>query len=164
MKSTLTREDIIADIEFELMQGTLSRNALGESMQTVRQFQNGLRSKTFDTEQSIENLYEALSRQYQLNDMLLTLLQEIAGSQQDIQQKINWIGQARADHSIQPRTPANPSGQSADTGIPSRATDDLLETMNLNAIHQTIDMQPSGRPIPIVNGLIRKLLMASKSL
>lgn len=156
MKSTLTHEDIIADIEFELMQGSISRNAIGESIQTVRQFQNAQRQQTFDTEHSVENLYEALSRQYQLNDMLLTLLQEMAKSNQEMQQKIDWVGQARRDKTPQPRTPRNPSGQAAASGIELRPTDDLLATMQLDAIHQKMDLQPTRRPIPVLGGLIRK--------
>ena len=156
MKSSLTPEDVIADIEFELMQGSISRNALGESIQTVRQFQNGLRQQTFDAERSVENLYEALSRQYQVNDMLLTLLQEMAKSNQEMQQKIDWVGQARQGKTPQPRTPHNPSGQGAGSRLALRANDDLLETMQLEAIYQKMDLQPTSRPIPVLGGLIRK--------
>lgn len=154
MKSTLTASDVLADIEFELMQGAISRDELGQSIQSVRQHQNKIRSQVFNTELDKAHLREALSSQFQMNDMLLTILQEMSSSIEDMQRKVDWVGQARRGGNVSQTAVPAPEQQSE---IQLRSTDDLKQTMQLDAIYQRMDIQPNGRPIPVLNGLIRKI-------
>ncbi|HID53742.1 MAG TPA: hypothetical protein EYP41_17120 [Anaerolineae bacterium] len=163
MKSTLTASDILADIEFELMQGAISRNELGQSIQKVRQHQNKIRGQVFETELDEAHLREALSSQFQMNDMLLTILQEMAGSLEDMQRKVDWVGRARRGAEGR-RAPVSPSTNFSSDDMLLRPTDDLKATMQLNAIYQRMDIQPNGRPIPVFNGLIRKIRVGLHSL
>ncbi len=164
MKSTLTASDVLADIEFELMQGAISRDAFGRSLQEVRQHQNKIRQEVFDNDQPEIDLRAALSKQFQINDMLLTLLQEMSGGFEDMQRKIDWAGQARRgnDQSTAARLAR------AQTNSPKaeelRSTEALNETAQQEFLHQKMDVQPNGRPIPILNGLIRRIRTSLHSL
>jgi hypothetical protein len=157
MKSTLTASDVLADIEFELMQGAISRDEFGRSLQAVRQHQNKIRQEVFDDGQQAIDLQAALANQFQINDMLLTLLQEMSGGFESMQRQIDWVGQARGgtDQSTAARLAramASPP-QTAEL----RPTQPLHETSRPEFLHQQMDIQPNGRPIPILNGLIRRL-------
>ncbi|MEM7331961.1 MAG: hypothetical protein AAF490_07710 [Chloroflexota bacterium] len=159
MKSTLTAADVLADIEFELLQGSISRDALGEGIQTVRQHQNKIRSLAFDSADGESAQQEVLSHQFQLNDMLLTLLQEMAGSLQEINQTAEWLGQQRRGAGERPLF-----SKDDNASLPLKSTDSLTQTMTLNAIHQEMEVTPTGRPIPIVNGFIRRLRLGLHNL
>lgn len=164
MKSTLTASDVLADIEFELMQGAISRDAFGRSLQEVRQHQNKVRQQVFGDGQQDVDLREALSRQFQMNDMLLTLLQEMSGGFEEMQRQIEWVGEARGgtDQSTAARLAR---AMATNTQTPElRPTTPLRETSRPEFLHQQMDMQPNGRPIPILNGLIRRLRTGLHSL
>ena len=163
MKSTLTASDVLADIEFELMQGAISRDAFGRGLQEVRQRQNKIRQELFDSGQQEIDLRAALAKQFQINDMLLTLLQEMSGGFEEMQQQINWVGQARRgdDQSTAARLAR---AQSGTPGGEMRPTKELSETAQPDFLQQQMDIQPNGRPIPILNGLIRRLRTGLHSL
>ncbi|MCB9006624.1 MAG: hypothetical protein H6656_04495 [Ardenticatenaceae bacterium] len=163
MKSTLTASDVLADIEFELMQGAISRDAFGRGLQEVRQRQNKIRQELFDSGQQEIDLRAALAKQFQINDMLLTLLQEMSGGFEEMQQQINWVGQARRgdDQSTAARLAR---AQSGTPGGEMRPTKELSETAQPDFLQQQMDIQPNGRPIPILNGLIRRLRSGLHSL
>lgn len=156
MKSTLTASDVLADIEFELMQGAISRDEFGRSLQAVRQHQNKIRQELFGDQQEVD-LKEALSRQFQINDMLLTLLQEMSGGFVEMQQQISWVGQARGgtDQSTAARLARAMASHAQPDEL--RSTLPLVEAARQEFLHQKMDMQPNGRPIPILNGIIRRL-------
>ena len=159
MKSTLTAADVLADIEFELLQGSISRSALGEGIQTVRQHQNKIRSLAFDSSQTDTDMQVVLSHQFQLNDMLLTLLNEMAGNLQEINQTAEWIGQKRRGEGERPLFSTDQSAN-----LPLKSTDALTQTMSFDAIRQEIEVTPTGRPIPVLNGLIRRVRLGLHNL
>lgn len=163
MKSTLTANDVLADIEFELMQGTISRDEFGRSLQEVRQHQNKIRQEVFGNGQQEIDLRVALSKQFQINDMLLTLLQEMSGGFEDMQRQIDWTGQARrgGDQSTAARLA---QAQINPTKAELRSTKELNETAQPEFLYQKMDIQPSGRPIPVLNGLIRRIRTGLHSL
>jgi len=74
---SLTAQDALNDIEIELLQGAVTRDDLGQSVQNVRRFQNQVRGEALDRQARPD--YRAIAnRQFQINDMLLTLAQETA--------------------------------------------------------------------------------------
>lgn len=153
MKSTLTAADVLADIEFELMQGSISKDDLGQGIQTVRQHQSKLRRQTFDSGQDAIDWQDALSQQFQLNDMLLTLLQEMAGGVNEVRETAVWLGQKRRGEGERPLFNDTPINAEASL----KPTDELTQTMHLNTIHQKPEITASSRPIPLLNGLLRRL-------
>jgi hypothetical protein len=78
MKSWLTADDVLSEIEFELVQGAISRNELGRGIQAVKAYQNKVRSGVSQAAQGVGEGREVVNRLFQLNDMLITLLQEVA--------------------------------------------------------------------------------------
>ncbi|MEM7530768.1 MAG: hypothetical protein AAF639_01215 [Chloroflexota bacterium] len=89
MQTTLTTSDILNEIEFELMQGMVSRDDLGEGLQTVRKYQNQIRGELLDTNRGEVSLREAFSRQLQINDLLLSLLHETASKVETLQLELH---------------------------------------------------------------------------
>lgn len=164
MKSTLTASNVLADIEFELMQGSISRDEFGRSLQEVRQHQNKIRHEVFGSGLQEIDLRVALSKQFQINDMMLILLQEMSGGFDDMQQQINWVGQARrgTDQSTAARLAR--IAATSPTSELLRPTTELNETAQSEFLHQKMDMQPNSRPIPIINGLLRRIRTGLHSL
>lgn len=155
MKSSLTASHVISDIEFELIQGVISRDELGQSIQAVKQYQNQVRTEVFQSPRQTADTREVLSRQFQINDMLITMLQEMAASLQTLQLQFKQLGRARSG------TPAEalPSALSVEVNErPSwRPVDGLNSVMRPETLHQKLDVQPTNVPIPFVSGLIRRL-------
>ncbi len=78
MSDSITAEQVLQDIEFELIQGMVPHDELGTAIQAVRKFQNQARADAFSSKHRPADYQEIASRQFQINDMLLTLLQEMA--------------------------------------------------------------------------------------
>lgn len=160
MKTSLTASHVISDIEFELIQGAISRDELGQSIQAVKQYQNQVRSEVFQSPRQTADTREVLSRQFQINDMLITMLQEMAASLQALQLQFKQLGRARSGvPAATGPAEALPGVSAAEaTEQPSwRPTDGLNNAMRLEALHQKLDIQPANVPIPFISGLIRRL-------
>jgi hypothetical protein len=188
MKHAITAQDVLSDIEFEIIQGAISRDELGESIQTVRQYQNKLRSYAFPAEQPAAAAEEILSRQFQLNDMLLTLLQETAATLQSMRLYTQWFEQRRPHENLsragwrgndgaeQPITYLAARGDTADAGRPFTqdsavataestpwpATAAVKTAMQSDTLRVRPDMRPVG--IPMLGGLLGRLRFALHSL
>jgi len=80
-QSPVTVNDVVNDIEFELVQGAVSRDELGRALQAVRQYQNKVRTEALTSARHKDDR-QALRWQFRLNDMLLTLLQELIAALQ----------------------------------------------------------------------------------
>jgi hypothetical protein len=78
MSTPFTVQDILSDIEIELLQGAVTQDELGQSVQNVRRFQNSARGETLDSASARTDFRQIANRQFQINDMLLTLIQETA--------------------------------------------------------------------------------------
>jgi hypothetical protein len=92
MKSSLTVQAVLSDIEFEIAQGTISRQELGQGVRAAKQYQNKLRADTFQTGRALADLHELVDRQFQINDIHLTLLQEMAAAIQSLQLDLRRVG------------------------------------------------------------------------
>lgn len=84
MREPITAEQVLQDIEFELIQGMVPHDELGAAIQAVRRFQNQARADAFSLGRRKAEYREIASRQFQINDMLLTLLQEMAAQLQTL--------------------------------------------------------------------------------
>ena len=85
MKRWLTADDVLRDVEFEIAQGAISRDELGQGVQAVKEYQNKLRGEVFQASRQVGESREALSRLFQINDMLITLQQEMAAGIETLQ-------------------------------------------------------------------------------
>ncbi len=145
MSATFTAQDVLDDIEFELLQGAISHNDLGRGVVAIKQHQAKLRAELLQPGQTMPDLREALGRQFQLNDMLLTLLQETAVALQDTNYKLEKS--IRRHPTAPPPAPtASPSEVMATDAAIWRDTRPLEETVAVN-LNVSPDLQPPNTPI-----------------
>jgi cell division septum initiation protein DivIVA len=93
MKNRLTTDEILDSIEFELAQGAISRDDLGAALNAVKEFQNKTRSELFGSARAAADSRAMINRQFKINDMHLTLLQEITSGLHALQSDMRHMGQ-----------------------------------------------------------------------
>jgi hypothetical protein len=175
----VTTKDILDDIDFELMQGIIRQDDLGNSIQTVRKFQNELRTQLLDVVGDRADAREIVVRQNQLNDMLLTLLQEMSIELRSLQytqyQMGKWMHQKHGlssedvftqDSSTMsgkkgPQTQSLPPSFGSQF-VPQAQDDQIRKAMNRNAIHVTPEIQRSR--IPLLGVIFQRLRSALHSI
>jgi hypothetical protein len=81
----LTVDDVLHDIEIELLQSAVTHNELGRSVEAVRSYQNRLRTELLDQGRLPGDVRAVAAAQFELTDMVLTLLAETALRLQAIQ-------------------------------------------------------------------------------
>lgn len=118
MSTSISAQDILDDIEFELAQGAISRDDLGRGILAVKQYQSRLRTELLQPDQEEPALREALGRQFQLNDMVLTLLQETVAAVRDF--KV----QMKRERQLTSRLPHRREASSDLAGTVSTLTED----------------------------------------
>jgi hypothetical protein len=112
---SLGPEDALADIDMELLQDAVQRDDLADSVQNVRRFQEDARKQTFDGQARPD--YRAIAdRQFQINEMLLTLLQELATRQRGLELELLLAPTSGAPS-------ANQAAAAALDGTPEEALD-----------------------------------------
>jgi hypothetical protein len=119
---SLSVQDALDDIDMELLQDAVQRDDLGQSVQNVRRFQNNARKETLDTPGRPD--YRAIAnRQFQLNDMLLTLLQELSTRQRALELELRMYGHSGVPTSAagvqvsSPQADCAPAGDARATGV-----------------------------------------------
>lgn len=85
MGHEMSAQGVWDDIEFELAQGLPSRDELGQSIRAVQRHQDTLRAAVFGKGGRTGDQREIIARQFQINEMLLTLLQETATALRKVQ-------------------------------------------------------------------------------
>lgn len=76
--------EILRDIEFEILQGVLGQDDLGQGVQAARRFHNRSRHELLEGDTRVV-ARELAARQAQINDMLLVLIQELASRLRTLQ-------------------------------------------------------------------------------
>jgi hypothetical protein len=155
-----TAQDVFDDIEFELLQGSIVHDDLGRGIAAIKQHQSKLRAELLAPERVEPDLREALGRQFQLNDMLLTLLQETAVALQANNQKIEHLTRRRPQPP--PPRPAAPGqvGATRDEAI-WRDTAPLRQAAATNLTPQ-FDLRPVN--LPLIGAWLQRLRQAAHSL
>lgn len=116
MASRIEPRDVLEDIEFELIQGALRRDELGQSIQAVRKFHGELRGELLAAVADLEGGRALVSRQAQFNDMVLTLLQEMGNELARMERRQRRLdARAQAQPAREP-APAGPRGDAAESG------------------------------------------------
>ena len=172
----ITADDILYSIEFELAQGAISRTALGDGLNAVRQFQNKARTATFESDKALADSRALITQQYQINDMHLTLLQELTATVQAVQLDVRRVGQlpprevvAAAPEPVAPDVeiiaPAAPRPSTdwpVDNLTPAWPNDSIDNAMQPGTLKVTIDVRPSNWPI--LGGILRRVRAAFHNL
>lgn len=161
MTSSLTAEHVLEDIEFELAQGAISRDDLGRSIHAVRQYQSKLRVELLAPGRKEPDWREALGRQLQLNDMLLTLLQETAASVREFQLQL------RRTNYLAPRVSSSAAARPPATATPTLTSDQWRDTSELREaaavkLEPALDVRPVS--VPLLGPLLQRFRYALHNL
>ncbi len=144
MKRSLTASDILSDIEFELAQGAISRNDLGQGIQAIKQYQNKMRSEVFLSARQTVDRRETVGQQFQINDMHVTLMQEMAAAIQSLRSDLRQIGEVRQNAPV--------------ASIMRWSTAEVENAMRSKALHVKPDVRSIG--VPVIGGLLQRLRVA----
>jgi hypothetical protein len=176
MKALLNANDVLSDIEFELIQGAISRDELGQSIQAVKQYQNKVRSEAISSIRSSGEVREIINRQFQINDMLITLLQETSAALRTTQLELRRV--ARMSNLATPaaRVASKPA---IEQDVDLLETTDLLafDTLSDDSLWQPLTevekvqraMQPEALQmesqirstnVPIIGAVVKRLRIA----
>lgn len=143
--SSLGVQDALDDIDMELLQDAVQRDDLGQSVQNVRRFQDDARKEALDTGGKPD--YRAIAnRQFQINDMLLALLQELATRQRalELDLRVSQPGGAV-------RTGELAGGEDEAARPPSedlvRQLDAIQAVMHDDALRLQLEVTPNDTPV-----------------
>ena len=165
-------DDVLSSIEFELAQGAVSYNDLGAGIQAVRQYQNKVRGEVLDTSRQPENIREISVRLFQVNEMLITIAQEINAAIQSL--RVDLRNTARMSQIMSSAAPTfvpekssrdiedAPAVIETNQNARRQPLADLHDAMRPDAIHVDMDARPIN--VPIVGGLIRRFRLAAHDL
>lgn len=168
MKRFLTPQTVINDIQFELLQGTISRDQLGRSIQMVRKYTNQLREQHFSPDARTDEK-ELISRQFQLIDMLLTLIQEISSEHRATRLELHNLSEMIREAKASKHVAEQASDQQrafTDTWLTSELSpylenwppEDIEEAIEEEALSPEIVLTPPR--IPIIGKLISRFRLA----
>jgi hypothetical protein len=165
MPHPLTAKDILADIEFEIAQGIISEE-LGEGLEAIKKYQNKIRSQTFKNLRATDPYREIISNQFQITDMLIALLEEMALNLKAMQLEIkrlphfssskqpDGIGSVpQVERKLIHKTKSTGDYLASSLELPP--TDEITDIMKPDAIN--VDLQ--ARPVqwPVIGWLLTKL-------
>ena len=166
MSDLPTADEILRDIEFEILQGALGQDDLGQALQTARRFHTRSRHELLSAETRGRDRNLA-ARQFQIDDMLLTLLQEMAGRLRRLQIELqrtagllpaagagSGAGEIDAVPDTDPPRPAEP--------VPGAGPEPPESTIEI----EKLDVEAHIRPVrlPLVGGLLTRLRAALHTL
>jgi hypothetical protein len=92
MSERLSATDVVRDVEFELLQGVVSRDEIGQALQSLREHQYKARSRMLQGGSTAAGAADALRRQYEITEMVITLLQEMNSRVNDLQLEVRRVG------------------------------------------------------------------------
>lgn len=162
MTTAFTIGDLLRDIEIELLQGDVLDRELSASVAEIRRFQQTLRTEMLDGGHS--DLRAVAGRQFEMNDLLLTLLQETALRLEALRREQHAVIRRLAD-AVPPviaaelARPAQPPVAAGHAAAESHAaatppvdewTRRLAEVeaaMRSDALQLTVAVQGSGMPV-----------------
>lgn len=160
MNDSPTPDDVLRDIEFEILQGALGDDDLGQALQAARRFHLQSRHEILSSN-STRNNRELAVRQFQINDMLLALLQEMAGRLRRLQLELHrtaGLVPEMQSEAQRPQTAAGPSpGDQAAGGSPY-GRDTALTPPPPDAAGASHELQVEAHIQPVRLPLLGRLL------
>lgn len=143
-------QDALDDIDMELLQDAVQRDDLGQSVQNVRRFQNGARKEVLDTGGK-PDYREMAKRQFQINDMLLALLQELATRQRTLELELRMPQPHGTLRTGIPPAVVSDEGEGEAPRPPSedlvRQLDAIQGVMHDDALRLQLEITPTDTPV-----------------
>jgi len=146
------------DIEFELIQGAISRDDLGQGIQAVKKHQSKVRREVFDRVGEDVSWQEVASKQFQINDMLITLLQEVAANNRELAQSFERFGKRR--RSLEQLTAEEQvrffQQQTQLSSVEEdRSTENIKSAMSAETLQMKLAVQASN--VPIIGSFVNRI-------
>ena len=143
-------QDALDDIDMELLQDAVQRDDLGQSVQNVRRFQNSARKEVLDTGGK-PDYREIAKRQFQVNDMLLALLQELATRQRALELELRMPQPGGTFRTGIPPAVVSAAGEGDALRPPSedlvRQLDAIQGVMHDDALRLQLEITPTDTPV-----------------
>ncbi|MEJ2211194.1 MAG: hypothetical protein P8129_19430 [Anaerolineae bacterium] len=170
MNNSPTANEILRDVEFEILQGALGQDDLGQALQAARRFHLQARQELLSAS-SRRRDRELAIRQFQINDMLLSLLQEMAARLRRLQVELHRtaglvpgapVGSRSSEidneaATMDGRRPPWPPVSALDAGAGEPKT-----TVEVNKLRVEANIRPVR--LPLVGGLLTRLRAALHTL
>ncbi len=172
MPRCIDAESILDDIEFELVQGTLGSDSLSDAIEGVERFQNTRRAQLLASKDPAALPPEGLHTLFQIDDMVLGLLREMAAELQSLRLELRRAYALSSRQGGRQTNPISRSPGSRDAAYlpgeappsfdvtvlpdrPDRKEDELREAMQADAL----EMQPQigHSTLPVVGRLLVRL-------
>ena len=175
-----TLHDILNSVEFELLQGTLPNDELGQGMARLRNYQNEQRAELFGAGAASAPTVESMADlQLRLNDAMLTLIQVLSArfdglraqvrQAEYLQLRLDETAPAPLPRPLPPTTPATyaDAGAAHQFAAPADGSESELEVavracMRPDTLDQWLDVRPVN--IPLIGGLLTKARRAMHEL
>jgi hypothetical protein len=97
VKDRTSAQDVLRDIEFELAQGAIACDELGQAIQAVKRYHNRTRGEILNDARQMKDVGRILPSLFQIHDMLITLLQETAAAIQVLRVDLRKMAQMTGD-------------------------------------------------------------------
>lgn len=158
MTTAFTIADLLRDIEIELLQGDVLDRELSASVAEIRRFQQTVRAEILDGGHN--DLRAVAGRQFEMNDLLLTLVQETALRLEVLQREQHAVIRRLAD-ALPPGALPGHAGPAPSRDEPATGTDappappvdewtrrlaEVEAAMRGDALQLTVAVQGSGTP------------------
>lgn len=174
MRKSFTATDVLNDIEFELMQGSVARDELGQGIQATRQYQNKMRAETLQlvSDQKMDSA-ELVGRQFQVNDMVLALFKAVDAKLQTLQAELRraaYLKQHESHHSdeadgtvaqsaplsvVEDGYPRHDEWLPEYVGVDETTKDDLVDAMADDALDIPLAIRPVR--VPLIGWFLTRL-------
>ena len=173
MKRPVTIDDILNSVDFELLQGVLPQDELGQGIARLRSYQNEQRSALFGAGSTAPTLDDVADLQLRLNDAMLTLIQVLGARFDGLGEQVRRAEylQLRLDETA-PFTAASSSMRTSAGGLyqSQHIMDDgstphlsaagdlesaIQASMRPDSLDQWLDVRPVN--IPLIGGLLTRL-------
>ncbi len=173
MKRPVTIDDILNSVDFELLQGVLPQDELGQGIARLRSYQNERRSALFGAGSTAPTLDDVADLQLRLNDAMLTLIQVLGARFDGLGEQVRRAEylQLRLDETA-PFTAASSSMRTSagglyqsqpimdDGSMPHLPAAGDLESaiqasMRPDSLDQWLDVRPVN--IPLIGSLLTRL-------
>jgi hypothetical protein len=164
----ITVNEIVNEIEFAIAQGYIAHEEFQQAIIAARKFQHAFRFDVFSKLKLSETFRKIVSKQFQMNEMLLSLLYEMGLSIQVLQNENRRLsGLERVQKGDQELHPANEILSNVrgnwrldiespgDDSFQAQVTDDLINIMKPEAIH--VDLQVKTNQNSLLGRILAKL-------
>lgn len=151
-------EDIVRDIEFEILLGTIPQENLESAVLSIKSHHNRLWSELSETVRDAR-LREAFNKVFQLQEMLLVLLQEISTIIGALQIKLPEIVNRVERSSALGSEEGPPAELLCDVPLPQSSIEDNLAQL-MEPEHLRLDLEVLPPRLPLVGNLIRSIKIA----